>query len=82
MPAALAVLLLTLACGQGAAPAAVQATAPKGQAAAATPRPSASADASVIEGRVVGVNDGDTVTVLDADRRQHKIRLLGVDAPE
>jgi endonuclease YncB( thermonuclease family) len=82
LPAASAVLLLTLACGQGSSPAAVQATAPKGQAAATNPRQSASADASVIEGRVVGVSDGDTVTVLDADRRQHKIRLLGVDAPE
>jgi hypothetical protein len=25
---------------------------------------------------------GDTVTVLDADHRQHKIRLAGIDAPE
>jgi len=35
-----------------------------------------------IEGRIVGVSDGDTVTLLDADRRQHKIRLDGIDAPE
>lgn len=35
-----------------------------------------------LEGRVVGVADGDTVTVLDADRRQHKVRLAGIDAPE
>ena len=33
-------------------------------------------------GRVVGVADGDTVTVLDAGRQQHKIRLGGIDAPE
>ncbi|WP_231497786.1 thermonuclease family protein [Methylibium sp. T29-B] len=26
--------------------------------------------------------DGDTVTVLDADRTQHKIRVAGIDAPE
>jgi endonuclease YncB( thermonuclease family) len=35
-----------------------------------------------LEGRVVGVADGDTVTVLDADHIQHKIRLAGIDAPE
>jgi endonuclease YncB( thermonuclease family) len=38
--------------------------------------------ATTLEGRVVGVADGDTVTVLDADRQQHKIRLGGIDAPE
>lgn len=82
MPAALAALLLTLSCGQGSPPVAVQAIAPGGQAASATPRPTLSPAASVIEGRVVGVSDGDTVTVLDAGRRQHKFRLLGIDAPE
>ena len=30
----------------------------------------------------VGVADGDTITVLDADKVQHKIRLAGIDAPE
>ena len=34
------------------------------------------------EARVVGVSDGDTVTVLDANKVQHKIRVSGVDAPE
>lgn len=38
--------------------------------------------AGTIEGRVVSVADGDTVTVLDADKVQHKIRLSGIDAPE
>lgn len=33
-------------------------------------------------GVVVGVSDGDTITVLDAGRQQHKIRLAGIDAPE
>jgi len=42
-----------------------------------TPLPSA-----FLEGTVVGVSDGDTVTVLDASRQPHKIRLLGIDAPE
>lgn len=31
---------------------------------------------------VVGIADGDTVTVLDSAKRQHKIRLMGTDAPE
>lgn len=38
--------------------------------------------AATLEGRVVGVADGDTFTLLDADRRQHKVRLAGIDAPE
>jgi len=40
------------------------------------------ANAETITGRVVGVADGDTITVLDADKVQHKIRLAGIDAPE
>lgn len=40
------------------------------------------AHADTLLGRVVGVADGDTVTVLDANRQQHKIRLQGIDAPE
>lgn len=35
-----------------------------------------------LSGRVVSVADGDTVTVLDANNVQHKIRLAGIDAPE
>lgn len=35
-----------------------------------------------LHGRVVGVSDGDTITVLDADHQQFKIRLCGIDAPE
>lgn len=38
--------------------------------------------AAMITGRVVGVADGDTVTVLDGANTQHKIRLSGIDAPE
>lgn len=40
------------------------------------------ADTHQIEGRVVGVHDGDTITLLDAEDHQHKIRLDGIDAPE
>ena len=38
--------------------------------------------AGEITGRVVRVADGDTITVLDAAKTQHKIRLQGIDAPE
>lgn len=38
--------------------------------------------ADTIEGRVIGVSDGDTIAVLDAQRQRHKIRLAGIDAPE
>ncbi|WP_338820521.1 thermonuclease family protein [Acidovorax temperans] len=41
-----------------------------------------SAIAATLEGRVVALNDGDTVTVLDERNVQHKIRLAGIDAPE
>jgi micrococcal nuclease len=33
-------------------------------------------------GKCVGITDGDTVTVLDSDNKQVKIRLEGIDAPE
>ncbi len=36
----------------------------------------------ILEGRVTGIADGDTLTVLDAARNRHRIRLLGIDAPE
>jgi len=35
-----------------------------------------------IDGRIVAVADGDTLTLLDATKTQHKIRLDGIDAPE
>lgn len=40
------------------------------------------AHGETISGRVVGVSDGDTLTVLDASNTQFKIRLAGIDAPE
>ncbi len=42
----------------------------------------ATVHADEIRGKVVGIADGDTITVLDADKVQHKIRLEGIDAPE
>ena len=41
-----------------------------------------STSAIALEGRVVGVSDGDTITVLDENKVQHKIRLYGIDCPE
>ena len=38
--------------------------------------------AAEIQGTVVAVSDGDTITVLTPAKKQHKIRLLGIDAPE
>lgn len=38
--------------------------------------------ATELHGRVVAVKDGDTITVLDAHKAQHTIRLAGIDAPE
>ena len=38
--------------------------------------------ADTISGRVVAVSDGDTIKVLDSEKRQHTIRLSGIDAPE
>ena len=38
--------------------------------------------AGPLTGTVVSVADGDTITVLDANREQHKIRLAAIDAPE
>ena len=40
------------------------------------------AQAETFTGRVVGVTDGDTITVLDGGYTQHKVRLTGIDAPE
>jgi endonuclease YncB( thermonuclease family) len=37
---------------------------------------------TVIQGRVVAVLDGDTLTVLDRYRRQIRVRLHQIDAPE
>ena len=42
----------------------------------------ANLNASTLQGKVVRVADGDTITVLDVNNTQHKIRLQGIDAPE
>jgi micrococcal nuclease len=35
-----------------------------------------------LRGKVVSKADGDTITVLEADKKQHKVRLTDIDAPE
>jgi endonuclease YncB( thermonuclease family) len=40
------------------------------------------ASAETITGHVVAISDGDTITVLDSNKTQHKVRLAGIDAPE
>ena len=43
---------------------------------------SLSCAAAELAGTVVGVTDGDTITILDAAQRIHEIRLANIDAPE
>ncbi len=38
--------------------------------------------ADSLTGKVVKITDGDTLYVLDANYKEHKIRLAGIDAPE
>ena len=42
----------------------------------------APAFADTLTGKVVKITDGDTLYVLDANYKEHKIRLAGIDAPE
>jgi endonuclease YncB( thermonuclease family) len=39
-------------------------------------------EAAQFSGKVVGVSDGDTITVLTAEKQSIKVRLYGIDAPE
>ena len=41
-----------------------------------------SVSAGTITGNVVRITDGDTLVVLDSNKVQYKIRLVGIDAPE
>lgn len=42
----------------------------------------ASSKSETVTGRCVGVQDGDSITVLTAGNVQYKVRLEGIDAPE
>ena len=35
-----------------------------------------------LNGKIVAIADGDTLTILDGTYTQHKIRITGIDAPE
>ena len=39
-------------------------------------------NAEIIDALVVKVADGDTITILDEQKKAHKVRLQGIDAPE
>lgn len=71
-------LALSCACARDASPSDFVAPAAR---TAAAPAQTAAA-ARTLAGRVVGVSDGDTITVLGAGNRQTRVRLLGIDAPE
>lgn len=43
---------------------------------------SLTAQADYLSGKVVRVADGDSITILDANSEQHRVRLSGIDAPE
>lgn len=46
------------------------------------PQSSSAATVAVFTGRVIGITDGDTLTLVDERNQQHTIRLAEIDAPE
>jgi endonuclease YncB( thermonuclease family) len=76
MPKKLVLLILLLACGF------VSAAQPWSQVFAQAPATIGNNVQLVIEGKVINVHDGDTVTVLDQNNKKTNIRLQGIDAPE
>lgn len=40
------------------------------------------AHADELNGKVINVADGDTITILTFQNQQHRIRIAGIDAPE
>ena len=56
--------------------------APAGELASPGQAPALGAGEEVLQGRVVGVADGDTLNLLDAGQETTRVRLAGIDAPE
>lgn len=46
------------------------------------PSCAAAAEYKVMRGEVVAITDGDTIKVLDEEKREHKVRLTGINSPE
>lgn len=46
------------------------------------PAPQVATAPEIITGRVIRVHDGDTFNIRDAEGRELKVRLFGIDAPE
>lgn len=46
------------------------------------PKPSVATPTTTVLGTVTSVPDGDTLVILDTQKTAHRIRLLGIDAPE
>jgi endonuclease YncB( thermonuclease family) len=88
--ALLVVVIICVCALQGMAQKKQQATKTKPTApqtpAATAPANTASREAAeqpgAIQGKVVELGWGDSVTVLDAQSKKHRVRLLGIDAPE
>jgi endonuclease YncB( thermonuclease family) len=40
------------------------------------------ASADTISGNVIAIHDGDTLTLVDKDKKRYRIRLAAIDAPE
>ena len=74
--------VLLLACTQGASGSRLVVTPAPARTAQPTDAGGLAAPLQTIEGRVVGVADGDTITVLGVGNRQTRVRLQGIDAPE
>jgi endonuclease YncB( thermonuclease family) len=78
------VVAATLLCASCSAPATStrQVNAPASSGPRAESRSERISPARTFSGRVVSIEDGDTIIVLDAMNNNRKIRLQGIDAPE
>jgi endonuclease YncB( thermonuclease family) len=81
----LPIILLVGYCSRGRVQERATPNAPKAEPVARaplSPAPQERSESRKITGRVVSVADGDTITVLDENKTQVKVRLDAIDAPE